>query len=69
MTSLVPFAIDFSSVLTIAADVFILFLFVLLLTPLQDRGWGKKAASWLGRFAIPFSFAIGAASVIGSLFF
>ncbi len=69
MTTLVPFAIDFSSVLTIAADAFVLFLFALLLTPLQDRGWGKKAASWLGRSAIHLSFAIGAASVVGSLFF
>ena len=68
-TSFVPFAINFSSVLTIAADALVILLFVVLLTPLQEKGWGRKVAVLFGRHAIHFSFIVAAASVVGSLFF
>lgn len=69
MNSFIQFAIDFSSVLTVAADIFIVWLFIILLTPLQERGWGKKAATLLGKHSIHLSFAIAAVGVSGSLFF
>lgn len=69
MTPLVSFAINASSVLTVIVDVFVILLFVILLTPLQDRGWGKRIARHFGRRSIHYGFLIGALSVAGSLFF
>ncbi|MDR3581767.1 MAG: disulfide bond formation protein B [Candidatus Pacebacteria bacterium] len=69
MTSLVQPAIDIASFFTVIADVLIVVLFVLLLTPLQEKGIGKKIARFFGRRAMLFSFLITAVSVLGSLFF
>jgi disulfide bond formation protein DsbB len=69
MGSFVQFAINASSVITVIADVGVILLFAVLLTPLQERGWGKKIARLLGRHAIRTAFAIGLVSVAGSLFF
>lgn len=69
MESLVQFAINFSSVLTVAADIFVVLLLIIILTPLQERGWGRKIAVTIGRKAIHWSFAVAAVSVVGSLFF
>lgn len=69
MESFVSFAINVSSVLTVAADIFVVFLFVILLTPLQERGWGKRIAETIGRRSIHWSLGIAAVCVVGSLFF
>lgn len=69
MEALIQFAIDFSSILTVIADIFVILLFIILLTPLQEQGWGKKIAEAMGRKAIHWSFAVAAISVVGSLFF
>lgn len=69
MSQLVQPAIDIASFLTILADILAVALFVLLLTPLQEKGTGKKIARFFGKHAMRFSFIITAASVVGSLFF
>jgi disulfide bond formation protein DsbB len=69
MTSLIQPAIEIASILTVLADVLVIVLFVLLLTPLQEKGVGKKIAQFFGKRAMIFSFLITAASFLGSLFF
>lgn len=69
MTPFVAFVINASSILTVIAAVSAVLLFVILLTPLQERGAGKKIASAIGRHSIRWSFAVAAVSVVGSLFF
>ena len=69
METLIQFAINFSSVLTVAADIFAILLFAILLTPLQERGWGKKIAEAIGRRSIHWSLGIAVLCVAGSLFF
>ncbi len=69
MESFIQFAINASSVLTIIADALVIVLFAILLTPLQERGWGAKVARFFGRRAIHYSLVIGLTSVAGSLFF
>jgi disulfide bond formation protein DsbB len=69
MSSFVQFAINASAIATVIVDVFVIFLFIILLTPLQTKGFGKKVATFFGRHSINFTFLIGALSVIGSLFF
>ena len=69
MSQLVQPAIDLASVFTVLADILVVALFVLLLTPLQEKGMGKKIAQFFGMHAMFFSFIITAVSVVGSLFF
>lgn len=69
MSYLVQPAIDLASVFTVLADILVVALFVIILTPLQEKGFGKKIAHFFGHHAMLFSFAITAVSVAGSLFF
>ncbi len=69
IASFIQFAINASSVITVIADAFVLMLLIILLTPLQDRGWGKTVARFFGRRAVHYAFAVGLVSVAGSLFF
>ncbi len=69
MTSLIQPVINISAFLTVLADILVVALFVILLTPLQEKGAGKKIATFFGRHAMLFSFTVAAVSVVGSLFF
>jgi disulfide bond formation protein DsbB len=69
MTQLIQPVIEIASIFTVLADVLVIALFVLLLTPLQEKNAGKKIAQFFGKRAMLFSFLITAASVVGSLFF
>jgi len=69
MTPLVQAVTNFLSLGTVASDIFILFLFAIILTPLDQTGWGKKITKFLGDHAILLSFLVAAGSVVGSLFY
>ncbi len=69
MTPLVQAVTNILCFCTVVADVLIAFLLVIILTPLSERGWGKKIAAFFGDHAIVFSFIITAGSVVGSLFY
>jgi disulfide bond formation protein DsbB len=69
MTPVVQFVTNILSFGTVVCDVLILFLLGVILTPLSEKGWGKKVADFFGKHAILFSFLIAAGSVVGSLFY
>ncbi len=69
MTPLVQIVTNILSLGTVASDVLVVILFILLLTPLQERGPGRKIAAFFGKNAILLSFLVGVASVVGSLFY
>jgi len=69
MTPIVQNVTDVLSFFTVIADVLAIFLFVLLTTPLRDRGWGKRVSAFFGRYAVLFSFIIAVGGVVGSLFY
>jgi disulfide bond formation protein DsbB len=69
MSPVVQFVTNILSFGTVVSDVFVLFLFVIILTPLGERGWGKKVTDFFGDHAILFSFLIALGSVVGSLFY
>ena len=69
MTPIVQIVTNFLSLGTIVADVLILFLFVIILTPLSEKGWGKNVDSFFGNHAIFFSFLVALGAVVGSLFY
>jgi disulfide bond formation protein DsbB len=69
MSPLVQFVTDISSFGTVVADVFVLALFLVILTPLDETRWGQKVTAFFGKHAILFSFLVAAASVVGSLFY
>lgn len=69
MTPLIQDANGFLSFLTVLADILAIFLFVLLTTPLRDRGWGKRVGAFFGRYAVLFSFIVAIGGVAGSLFY
>jgi disulfide bond formation protein DsbB len=69
MTPIVQNVTDLLSFFTVLADILAIFLFVLLTTPLRDRGWGKRVGAFFGRYAILFSCIIAACGVIFSLFY
>jgi hypothetical protein len=69
MTPFVQLVTNILSFGTVVSDVLILFLLVIILTPLSEKGWGKKVATFFGDHAILFSFLITAGSVVGSLFY
>ncbi len=69
MTPVVQFVTDILSLGTVASDILIIFLLAIILTPLSERGWGRKVAAFFGKHAIVFSFLIATGSVIGSLFY
>ncbi len=69
MTPIVQSVTNLLSLGTVVADVFVLFLFVIILTPLDGKAWGKKIANFFGTHAILFSFLVALGSVAGSLFY
>lgn len=67
-----PFAqniTDILSFITLLLDVFAVAFFLLLVTPLKRRGWGKAVADFFGERAIFFSFLVALAATGGSLFY
>lgn len=54
---------------TVLSDILIIFLLVIILTPLSEKGFGKKVSLFFGKHALLFSFLITAGSVVGSLFY
>ena len=69
MTPFVQTVTNFFSLGTIASDVLILFLFVIILTPLSEKGWGKKFDAFFGKHAMVLSFLVALGAVAGSLFY
>ncbi len=69
MTPFVQAVTNVLSLGTIAADVAIVFLFAIILTPLSETRWGKKIASLTGDRAILLSLLVAAGGVAGSLFY
>jgi disulfide bond formation protein DsbB len=69
MTPVVQNVTNILSFFTVLADIAAVLLFVLIATPLRDRGWGKHAGDFLGKNAILFSALIGIAGIAGSLFY
>ncbi|HUC31659.1 MAG TPA: disulfide bond formation protein B [Candidatus Paceibacterota bacterium] len=69
MTLLVQAVTNILSLGTVASDVLVLFLFAIILTPLGEKGWGKKVTTFFGDHAILFSFLVALGSVVGSLFY
>ena len=69
MTPIVQNVTNLLSLATIFADALAIFLFLLVMTPLGDRGWGRRIAGFFGKYAVPFSAAIALGGVIGSLFY
>jgi disulfide bond formation protein DsbB len=60
---------NFLAYLIVLADILAVALFIILATPLKNRGGGKKLAAFFGDNAIWLSFIVTAGSVIGSLFY
>jgi disulfide bond formation protein DsbB len=69
MTPFVQSVTDLLSMATVASDVVIVLLLIIILTPLSERGFGKKIAHFFGKNAILLSFLIALGSVVGSLFY
>jgi disulfide bond formation protein DsbB len=69
MTPLVQTVTNVLSFGTVIFDVLIVFLLIIILTPLGEKGWGKKVGDFFGNNAILFAFLITAGSVAGSLFY
>jgi disulfide bond formation protein DsbB len=69
MTPLVQAVTNVLSIGTVASDIFVVFLFAVLLTPLDQTPWGKKLTAFFSKHAILFSFLIALGSVLGSLFY
>jgi disulfide bond formation protein DsbB len=67
-----PFVANITNLLslgTIAAEIFAVFLMILLTTSLKDRGWGKKVHDFLGDYALTLAFLMTLAAVGSSLFY
>lgn len=69
MTPFVQSATNFLSYVTVILDVFIVLLFVILITPLRKRGWTRDVAEYFGERAIFLSFLVALAATAGSLFY
>lgn len=69
MTPFVSDITNFLSLGTIAAEMFGIFLIVLLTTSLQDRGWGRRTYDFLGANALTLAFLVSLAGVASSLFY
>jgi disulfide bond formation protein DsbB len=69
MSPLVQLVTNFLSAGTVLADILVVFLLAIMLTPLSETSWGKKITDFFGDRAILFSFLITAGSVVGSLFY
>jgi disulfide bond formation protein DsbB len=69
MTPVVQFVTNILSLGTIASDIVVVFLFVVILTPLSEHGWGKKVDGFFGKHAMLLSFLVTLGGVAGSLFY
>jgi disulfide bond formation protein DsbB len=69
MAPLTQHVTDILSFIIVVSDALAVVLFVLLMTPLKDRGFGKKIADFFGTNAIVFSLIIALASVAASLYY
>lgn len=69
MTPFVTQVTNLLSLATIAGDIIVLLLFVIILTPLGERGWGKRFDAFFGRHAMLLSLIVAAGGVAGSLFY
>ncbi len=69
MTPFVASVTNLLSLGTIAADIVAVGLFIIILTPLSERGWGKKIDDVVGRHAMALSFLVALSGVVGSLFY
>jgi disulfide bond formation protein DsbB len=69
MTPVVAFVTNILSFGTIVGDIAFIFLFALILTPLGERGWGKKVTDFVGKRAMLLSFLLTLGAVAGSLFY
>jgi disulfide bond formation protein DsbB len=69
MTPLVSEVTNLLSLGTIALDILALVLFLVILTPASEHGWGKRFDAFFGRHALLLSFLIAAGGVAGSLFY
>lgn len=69
MTPLVQTVTDILSLGTVLADALVIFLLVIFLTPIGEKGRGKKIVRFFGDHAIFWSFLVAGGSVVGSLFY
>lgn len=69
MTPLVQNVTNILSLLVIASDVFAVFLFFLLVTPLKRSARGKAVLEFFGDNALVFALLVALGSVAGSLFY
>ncbi len=69
MTPFVQKITDIGSFGTLVADVIIIALLIILITPLKHRGAGKKIAEFIGERALLLSFLAALAATAGSLFY
>ena len=69
MTPIVQNFTNILSFATVLADALAVLLFIILMTPLRNRGWGKRIGSFFGKYAVLFSGIIAAGGVLGSLFY
>lgn len=69
MTPLVQTVTDLLSSGVLALDVLAVILFIILITPLKRRGFGKIVADFVGERAILLSFLVALAATGGSLFY
>jgi disulfide bond formation protein DsbB len=69
MSPFVQNVTNFISFLTLIADILAAALFLLLVTPLKRRGWGRALADFFGERAIFLSFLVAFAATFGSLFY
>jgi disulfide bond formation protein DsbB len=69
MTPFVQHVTDFLSYLTVLGDLFVVFLAVVLATPLKKHGWGRQVKNFVGAYSLFLAFLVGLVSVLGSLFY
>lgn len=69
MSPFVQSVTNILSFFTLVADIFAAALFLLLITPLKRRGWGKAVADFFGERAIFLSFLVAFGATFGSLFY
>lgn len=69
MTPFVASITNLLSLGTIACDALVVLLFIIILTPLSEHGWGKKIDDFAGRRAMVLSFIVALGGVAGSLFY
>jgi disulfide bond formation protein DsbB len=69
MTPFVQNITNIGSFLTVVIDIFAVFLFFILITPLRRSGWTGRFAAWFGDNAILLGFLVAFLATAGSLFY